>query len=406
MLCGFVEALEAYARADIENHRPTASAAPAFPTSQAKLFASLGRRVERPDAARPAEDQACGVALAGQGTVRRWAGDAPHRHPDAGRARAADRHAGSGLSVSVYVTTSTVTQEAPAGRIELKNLAAEGNPAARGGESEPAHAGGRAPRSRWTSSSRTTASPTSRRAAWRCSPRPGGLTTFRLPNQLTSASSRSADRFYVKPLLRAVTFPQAAFVLALAGGLRFAWSRSPVTVRRSRSRYPGLPTDAASAAGKASIAERSPIGRLQGSEGQKVRLRQYARKVDHALRGVLTGLEGCRLILAATEPLDGDLRLAEQLPVPRQSGRLRQVRRAPRDAERAAAARAGPRRKSTRRSCRRNSASRFEQRFSARPTSAGPHNHRAHRDPRGRRHARWSTSTRRCPATLTRSPAR
>jgi hypothetical protein len=66
---------------------------------------------------------------------------------------------------------------------------------------------------------------------------------------------------------------------------------------------PGLPTDAASAAGKASIADRSPSARLQGSEGQKVRLRQFARKVDQALRGVLTGLE-LPLILAATEPLE------------------------------------------------------------------------------------------------------
>jgi hypothetical protein len=63
-----------------------------------------------------------------------------------------------------------------------------------------------------------------------------------------------------------------------------------------------MPTDVASAAGKAAITERAPIGRLQGDEGQKVRQRQYARKVDQALRGVLTGLE-LPLVLAATEPL-------------------------------------------------------------------------------------------------------
>ena len=44
---------------------------------------------------------------------------------------------------------------------------------------------------------------------------------------------------------------------------------------------------AVSAAGKASIKDRSPSGRIQGSEGMKVRLAQYARKVDQALRDLL-----------------------------------------------------------------------------------------------------------------------
>jgi hypothetical protein len=120
---------------------------------------------------------------------------------------------------------------------------------------------------------------------------PGGLKTFRLPNRLPSVVE-VADRFYVKPLLRATTFPQAAFVLALAAGsvrlVEVSREGPPFTVD-----VPDLPADAASAAGKASIADRSPSARLQGSEGQKVRLRQFARKVDQALRGVLTG-SSCR----------------------------------------------------------------------------------------------------------------
>ena len=64
-----------------------------------------------------------------------------------------------------------------------------------------------------------------------------------------------------------------------------------------------LPADVAGAAGKSSIADRAPIRRLQGSEGQKVRMRQYARRVDQALRPFLNGLE-VPLILAATEPID------------------------------------------------------------------------------------------------------
>ena len=50
------------------------------------------------------------------------------------------------------------------------------------------------------------------------------------------------------------------------------------------------------------VNDRSPSGRLQGSEGQKVLLRQFARKIDQALRGLLTGSD-VPLVLAASEPL-------------------------------------------------------------------------------------------------------
>jgi Bacterial archaeo-eukaryotic release factor family 11 len=213
------------------------------------------------------------------------------------------------LSVSIYLPTSTITQEAQAARIELKNLASE---AIR--QLEKADADRRAVTDVreslddlvddddfWTVQARSLAVFVS----------PGHLTVYRLPNELTSVVE-VGDRFYVKPLLRAVTFPQAAFILALAAG-----SIRLVEITRDGPAYvvdvPGMPTDAASAAGKASIAERSPIGRLQGSEGQKVRLRQYARKVDQALRGVLTGLE-LPLILAATEPLDAIFRSLNSYP--------------------------------------------------------------------------------------------
>ena len=70
---------------------------------------------------------------------------------------------------------------------------------------------------------------------------PGTLQTFRLANRLVS-TVEVGDRYYVKPLLRAVTFPQAAFVLALAaGGVRLVeiLPEGP----SSLSAYPGfLPT--------------------------------------------------------------------------------------------------------------------------------------------------------------------
>jgi hypothetical protein len=211
--------------------------------------------------------------------------------------------------VSIYLPTSTITHEAQAGRIELKTLAAEAvaqlEAAGADRHAVAEVAEGLADLEEddafWAAQANSLAVLAS----------PAGVRTYRLPNELTS-EVEVADRFYVKPLLRAVTFPQAAFVLALAAGavrlVEVTQEGPPHVVD-----VPDLPSDAASAAGKASIADRSPSARIQGSEGQKVRLRQYARKVDQALRGVLGGLEQ-PLILAAAEPLDAIYRSVSSSP--------------------------------------------------------------------------------------------
>lgn len=127
-----------------------------------------------------------------------------------------------------------------------------------------------------------------------------GVRTFRLPNRLSPIVEVS-DRFHLKPLLRAVTVPQSAFVLALSqNGVRVVQvlpegPAVPVKVA-------DLPRDAASAVGKSSLNDRSPSGRIQGSEGKNVRLIQYARRVDHEVRAFLAGRH-TPLILAASEPL-------------------------------------------------------------------------------------------------------
>jgi hypothetical protein len=214
-----------------------------------------------------------------------------------------------GPCVTIYVATSPITQEAQAARIELKNLAADAIGQLEGEEVER----GVVPELRealdelgededfWAEQARSLA----------IFAAPGMLRTYRLPNRLGN-SVEVADRFFIKPLLRTVTFPQAAFVLALAAGsvrlVEVLPDGPPYTVN-----VPDLPKDAASAAGKSSIADRSPSRRLQGSEGQKVLLRQYARKVDQALRGVLAGLE-LPLILAATEPLESIYRSLNTYP--------------------------------------------------------------------------------------------
>jgi hypothetical protein len=140
---------------------------------------------------------------------------------------------------------------------------------------------------------------------------PSRVRTFRLPNQLSEAF-QVADRFYVKPLLRTSTFAQAAYVLELAQGSVRLLEVAPDTPP-SEVHVPGLPTDIASSVGKASVNDRSATGRLQGSEGQKVRMRQFSRAVDNALRGVLSGLE-LPLILAAAQPLDAIYRSVNTYP--------------------------------------------------------------------------------------------
>src|SRR5262245_49271102 len=140
---------------------------------------------------------------------------------------------------------------------------------------------------------------------------PDSFTSFRLPNRLVALAAVS-DRFHLKPLLRAVTFPQVAYVLALAQGSVRLIEALPDAPPYEVS-VPDLPRDAASAAGMSSIADRAPRGALQGSEGQKVRLRQYARQVDQALRPLLRGAD-VPLILAAAEPIDSIYRSVSTYP--------------------------------------------------------------------------------------------
>jgi hypothetical protein len=214
----------------------------------------------------------------------------------------------SPASVSIYVPTDPVSS-GDAERIEFKNRAAEALQQLRDGG---VRAGDLA------QLEEETADLIDDDEFWRYLARslavfgtPDSLVTFRLPNRLGGRVEVS-DRFFVKPLLRSVTFPQVALVLALAQGsvrlVEVAGDAGPWEVR-----VDDLPTDAASAVRQASITDRSPSGRIQGSEGQKVRMRQYARSIERALRPMLTG-EDVPLILACTEPMDSIYRSVNTYP--------------------------------------------------------------------------------------------
>ena len=211
--------------------------------------------------------------------------------------------------VSIYLPTSPVPAEAAAARIDLKNLAGEavaqlaliGMDRRDVKDVEEALEAVADDEEFWTRQGRSLALFATE----------SGARTFRLPNRLTRMVEVS-DRFHVKPLLRTLTFPQGAFVLALSqNGARLVEvtpDDAPVEVKVAE-----MPRDAASSVGKASLGDRSADRRIQGSEGKKVRLRQYAHRVERALRPHLSGME-LPLILATTEPLESIFRAATTYP--------------------------------------------------------------------------------------------
>jgi hypothetical protein len=211
-------------------------------------------------------------------------------------------------SVSIYLPTNPASR-GEAERIELKNLAAEASR-----QLEQAGAAS----SDVTAVEEELADLVDDEEFWRYQARSLGLfltptsgTTFRLPNNL-SAMVEVSDRFHLKPLLRTLTFPHTAFVLALSQNgvrlLEIAPELEPAEIQ-----IPDLPKDVASAVGKSSVRDPSPSRKIQGSEGRKTRMRQYARQIDQALRPLLNGLDQ-PLILAAAEPIDAVYRSVNSYP--------------------------------------------------------------------------------------------
>lgn len=211
--------------------------------------------------------------------------------------------------VSVYLKTTPLSQDADANRIELGNLAKQAR--------EQLEANGFDKR-RLAALMEQFDDLAEDGEFWRLQANslavlatPDSIRTFRLANAL-SPTVQISDRFHLKPLLRAITFPHAAFVLALSENavrlVEVFADLPPVTVKLD-----GLPKDAASAVGKSTLNDRAPAGRIMGAEGQNVRLRQYARQVDAALRAVLAGLH-TPLILASTGRLADIYRSVNSYP--------------------------------------------------------------------------------------------
>lgn len=174
--------------------------------------------------------------------------------------------------VSIYVPTSPLPQDSDQARIEFKNLVAE---AGVDNELLDDFAEDFVAWSLLAHSLAVFATP-------------GSLRSFRLPNRLSSLVV-VADRFHVKPLLRAITFPQAALVLAI--------SQHDVRLIEVAGDVPPSEVE---------LPELFPL--------DTVHLHRYARQVDRELRPTLAGL-GLPLILAATEPLDSFYRSTNSYPL-------------------------------------------------------------------------------------------
>jgi hypothetical protein len=202
------------------------------------------------------------------------------------------------MAVSIYLPTTPLTQDAQADRVALKNHAKEAIAQLHAANADKRRVAQLEEHlddlvdddEFWAFQARSLAVLAT----------PDGVQSFRLPSAHT-ARVEVSDRFHMKPLLRAQTFPNACHVLALAANdVRLVAVSADLPA--GYAKVDGMPKDAASAVGKASILGRSASGRVHGSEGHKVRLAQFARQVDRALMARLHGSH-LPLVLAANEPL-------------------------------------------------------------------------------------------------------
>lgn len=130
---------------------------------------------------------------------------------------------------------------------------------------------------------------------------PDNLTSFRLPTRLAPLVE-VADRFHIKPLIRAATFPDVAFILAL--------SENSARLIEMHGDLPaetvsvlGLPKNMNASGARAKSRDVSPGGRFQGRAGETFHRRNYSRSINAALRPLLAGRD-IPLVLATVDEFD------------------------------------------------------------------------------------------------------
>lgn len=140
---------------------------------------------------------------------------------------------------------------------------------------------------------------------------PASLIAFRLPNRLVEMVA-VADRFHLKPLLRSITFPQVALVLAVAQNSVRLLEVLPEGPAREVT-IADLPDDIRDAVRISHVDDQSPRGKSQSSAAEKGHIRAYCRSIDQAIRPLLSGRD-VPLILAAADPLSSIYRSVNTYP--------------------------------------------------------------------------------------------
>ncbi|MBA6411695.1 hypothetical protein H2508_01025 [Parahaliea sp. F7430] len=141
--------------------------------------------------------------------------------------------------------------------------------------------------------------------------RPESMRTYRLANKLSEIVEVS-DRFHLKPLLRAITFPHSAYVLAISEmAVRLIEVSADLPARVVD--VPELPKDLEDLVGKATTKDYSNLGHMHGAQGHKPYLTRYVRKINKALRPILLNSDR-PLILATTNSLAALFRSMSAVP--------------------------------------------------------------------------------------------
>lgn len=201
-------------------------------------------------------------------------------------------------AVSIYLRTTPLTQEAKGDRIELKNLLKTALDEMRAAnidkrriEPIDVHVTELIEDDDfWTTQANSLA----------IFATPERIYTYQLGNHVTNLVEVS-DRFHIKPLLRAVTFPHNAYILAISMGavrlIEVTADSAPRVIT-----VPGLPKGMADALGRRSHLERAGDMSKAGEGSEHALLTRYSRAVDKVLSPVLAGRHR-PLIVAAAEPL-------------------------------------------------------------------------------------------------------
>lgn len=141
---------------------------------------------------------------------------------------------------------------------------------------------------------------------------PESLRTFRMANKLNEIVEVS-DRYHLKPLLRAITFPHAAHVLALSeNAVRLIDVSADLPPRELK--LPELPEDLTSVVGEAVNKDYTGTGNRTSDKGHSSYQARYVRKIHSVLRPVLMQSD-VPLILATTKPLESLFRSISAIPV-------------------------------------------------------------------------------------------